>query len=80
QSAGVAEHHASLEFSSSDSSFILRDLNSPQGTFVNRCQVQNAAVRVSPGDKLSFGTAGASFELLLLGEAAQVGLGMPRRG
>ncbi|NXQ55627.1 FHAD1 protein, partial [Anthoscopus minutus] len=76
QSAGVADRHAALEFSASDNSFILQDFNSPQGTFVNGCQVQNAAVRVRPGDVLSFGTAGASFELVLDG-AAQVGEGMP---
>ncbi|NXA93175.1 FHAD1 protein, partial [Melanocharis versteri] len=58
QSAGVADRHAALEFSASDSSFILQDFNSPHGTFVNSCQVQNAAVRVRPGDILSFGTAG----------------------
>ncbi|NXD31491.1 FHAD1 protein, partial [Spelaeornis formosus] len=72
QSAGVADRHAALEFSASDNSFILQDFNSPQGTFVNSCQVQNAAVRVKPGDILSFGTAGASFELLVVDEAAQV--------
>ncbi|NWT72264.1 FHAD1 protein, partial [Prunella himalayana] len=76
QSAGVADRHAALEFSASDNSFILRDFNSPHGTFVNSCQVQNAAVRVRPGDILSFGTAGASFELVVDG-AAQVGVGMP---
>ncbi|NWY27380.1 FHAD1 protein, partial [Pheucticus melanocephalus] len=76
QSAGVAERHAALEFFASDDSFILQDLNSPHGTFVNSCQVQNAAVRVRPGDVLSFGTAGVSFELVLDG-AAQVALGMP---
>ncbi|XP_023795965.1 forkhead-associated domain-containing protein 1 [Cyanistes caeruleus] len=79
QAAGVADLHAALEFSASDNSFILQDFNSPHGTFVNSCQVQNAAVRVSPGDILSFGTAGVSFELVLDG-AAQVGLGMPREG
>ncbi|XP_032935787.2 forkhead-associated domain-containing protein 1 [Catharus ustulatus] len=68
QSAGVAARHAALQFSASDKSFILQDFNSPHGTFVNGCQVQNAAVRVSPGDVLSFGTAGASFELLLDGD------------
>ncbi|XP_050838665.1 forkhead-associated domain-containing protein 1-like isoform X3 [Serinus canaria] len=71
RSAGVADRHAALEFSASDNSFILQDFNSPHGTFVNSCQVQNAAVRVRPGDILSFGTAGASFELVLDG-AAQV--------
>ncbi|NXO23771.1 FHAD1 protein, partial [Cisticola juncidis] len=79
QCAGVADRHAALEFCPSDSSFILRDFNSPHGTFVNSCQVQNAAVRVRPGDILSFGTAGASFELVLDG-AAQVGAGMPGEG
>ncbi|NXI28105.1 FHAD1 protein, partial [Sterrhoptilus dennistouni] len=80
QSAGVAAHHAALEFSTSENnSFILQDFNSPHGTFVNSCQVQNAAVRVWPGDVLSFGTTGASLELLVDG-AAQVGLGMPGEG
>ncbi|XP_017687450.1 PREDICTED: forkhead-associated domain-containing protein 1 [Lepidothrix coronata] len=71
QSAGVADRHAALEFSASDNSFILQDFNSPHGTFVNSCQVQNAAVGVRPGDILRFGTAGAAFELVLDG-AAQV--------
>ncbi|XP_049664950.1 LOW QUALITY PROTEIN: forkhead-associated domain-containing protein 1 [Accipiter gentilis] len=67
QSAGVADHHAALEFAASDNSFVLQDFNSPHGTFVNGCQVQNAAVRVSPGDILHFG--GASFELVVDGTA-----------
>ncbi|XP_027558729.1 forkhead-associated domain-containing protein 1 [Neopelma chrysocephalum] len=71
QSAGVADRHAALEFSALDNSFILQDFNSPQGTFVNSCQVQNAAVGVRPGDILRFGTAGAAFELVLDG-AAQI--------
>ncbi|NXI94215.1 FHAD1 protein, partial [Psophia crepitans] len=74
QSAGVADHHAALKFTASDNSFILQDFNSPHGTFVNGCQVQNAAVKVSPGDILRFGSAGASFELVVDG-AAQVRLG-----
>ncbi|XP_016158867.1 PREDICTED: forkhead-associated domain-containing protein 1 [Ficedula albicollis] len=84
QSAGVAARHAALEFSASDKSFILRDFNSPHGTFVNSCQVQNAAVRVRPGDILSFGSAGASFELGLDGDAQwqlppdSLGRGVPR--
>ncbi|XP_077644210.1 forkhead-associated domain-containing protein 1 [Lonchura striata] len=70
QAAGVADRHAALEFSASDNSFILQDFNSPHGTFVNSCQVQNAAVRVRPGDILSFGTAkGATFQLVVDGAA-----------
>ncbi|NWZ43912.1 FHAD1 protein, partial [Brachypodius atriceps] len=79
QSAGVADRHAALQFSASDNSFVLQDFNSPQGTFVNSCQVQNASVKVRPGDILSFGTAGASFQLLVDG-AAQVRVGMPGKG
>ncbi|NXQ93079.1 FHAD1 protein, partial [Sagittarius serpentarius] len=74
QSAGVADHHAALEFAASDNSFVLEDFNSPHGTFVNGCQVQNAAVGVSPGDILRFGAGGASFELVVDG-AAQVRMG-----
>ncbi|NWS74383.1 FHAD1 protein, partial [Crotophaga sulcirostris] len=62
QSPGVADHHAALRFAASENSFILQDFNSLHGTFVNGCQVQNAAVKVCPGDILSFGTGGAAFE------------------
>lgn len=71
QSAGVADHQAALRFTAWDNSFVLQDFNSPHGTFVNGCQVQNAAVKVSPGDILRFGAGGASFELVVDG-AAQV--------
>ncbi|XP_072210475.1 forkhead-associated domain-containing protein 1 isoform X1 [Excalfactoria chinensis] len=67
QSAGAEEHHAALEFTGWESGFVLQDLNSPQGTFVNGCQVQNAAVHVGPGDILRFGAQGASFELMVDG-------------
>ncbi|KAM6108898.1 forkhead-associated domain-containing protein 1 [Pterocles gutturalis] len=71
QSPGVAEHHAVLEFTASDNGFVLQDCNSPHGTFVNGCQVQNAAVKVIPGDVLRFGRGGAAFQLVMDG-AAQV--------
>ncbi|NXE96834.1 FHAD1 protein, partial [Menura novaehollandiae] len=79
QSTGVADHHAALKFSDSDNSFVLQDFNSHHGTFVNSCQVQNAAVRVRPGDILRFGTTGGSFELVV-DETAQVGVGLHREG
>ncbi|NXN76453.1 FHAD1 protein, partial [Himantopus himantopus] len=79
QSTGVADHHAALEFAAWDNSFVLQDFNSPQGTFVNGCQVQNAAVKVSPGDILRFGAGGASFQLVVDG-AAQVRAGAAPRG
>ncbi|NXJ91722.1 FHAD1 protein, partial [Corythaixoides concolor] len=79
QSAGVADHHAALEFSASDNSFILQDFNTLHGTFVNGCQVQNAAVKVAPGDILRFGTGGASFELVVDG-VPQVRVGAAAQG
>ncbi|NXW43828.1 FHAD1 protein, partial [Nyctiprogne leucopyga] len=79
QSTGVADHHAALRLATSDNSFVLQDFNSPYGTFVNGCQVQNAAVGVSPGDILRFGTRGASFQLVVDG-AAQVRVGAAAQG
>uniref|UniRef100_A0A8D2JFP2 FHA domain-containing protein n=1 Tax=Varanus komodoensis TaxID=61221 RepID=A0A8D2JFP2_VARKO len=55
QSSGVEGHHAAIELSDSENNFILRDFNSTHGTFVNDCHIQNAAVKVSPGDILRFG-------------------------
>nr|XP_020636893.1 forkhead-associated domain-containing protein 1 [Pogona vitticeps] len=65
KSAGVEDHHAVIEFSPAENGFILRDFNSAHGTFVNDCHVQNAAVKVSPGDILRFGFSGTAFELVL---------------
>ncbi|XP_059572311.1 forkhead-associated domain-containing protein 1 isoform X2 [Alligator mississippiensis] len=65
KSAGVEERHAAIEFSDSETSFVLRDFNSLHGTFVNDCQIQNAAVRVGPGDILRFGSGGTSYELAI---------------
>ncbi|NWT61916.1 FHAD1 protein, partial [Erythrocercus mccallii] len=80
QAAGVADRHVALEFSASDNSFILQDFNSPHGTFVNSCQVQNAAVRVRPGDILSFGTAGAGGGWGCPGRGGDVQGKVPREG
>ncbi|NXU57827.1 FHAD1 protein, partial [Turnix velox] len=67
KSPGVAEHHAALEFCPWDKSFILQDFSSLHGTFVNGCQVQNAAVKVASGDILCFGAGGAFFRLVVDG-------------
>ncbi|XP_042335748.1 forkhead-associated domain-containing protein 1 isoform X2 [Sceloporus undulatus] len=72
KSAGIEDHHAALEFSEAENSFVLRDFNSAQGTFVNDCQIQNAAVKVGPGDVLHFGPNGAAFELVLDNAPQQV--------
>ena len=43
----------------------LQDLNTQQGTYVNDCRVQNAAVRLAPGDQIRFGSESSSYELQL---------------
>ncbi|XP_068771713.1 forkhead-associated domain-containing protein 1 isoform X4 [Struthio camelus] len=63
ESAGVEERHAALACAGPAGGFVLQDFNSAHGTFVNDCRVQNAAVSVSPGDTLRFGSGGASYQL-----------------
>ncbi|XP_070615035.1 forkhead-associated domain-containing protein 1 isoform X2 [Erythrolamprus reginae] len=65
QSPGLEDHHAALEFSEAEHSFILRDFNTSSGSFVNNCQIQNVAVKVGQGDLLRFGSGGPTFELVL---------------
>uniref|UniRef100_A0A674K9G1 FHA domain-containing protein n=1 Tax=Terrapene triunguis TaxID=2587831 RepID=A0A674K9G1_9SAUR len=65
QSVGIEDHHAVIEFSESENSFVLQDFNSLHGTFVNDCHIQNAAVKVGAGDILHFGSGGTSYELVI---------------
>ena len=55
--------HALVEYSESESCYVLQDLNSAHGTYVNDCRVQNATVRLAPGDIIRFGYAGVPHEL-----------------
>lgn len=55
QNAGVDYQHAVIEYSEADQCYVIQDLNTAQGTFVNGCRVQNAAVRLAPGDSIQFG-------------------------
>ncbi|XP_036388569.1 forkhead-associated domain-containing protein 1 [Megalops cyprinoides] len=63
QNGGVEEHHALIEHSEADRCFVLHDLNSTHGTFVNGCRIHNAAVRLAPGDELHFGYGGPAYQL-----------------
>ncbi|XP_034280196.1 forkhead-associated domain-containing protein 1 isoform X2 [Pantherophis guttatus] len=65
KSPGLEDHHAALEFSDAEHSFVLRDFNTSSGSFVNDCQIQNVAVKVGQGDLLRFGSGGPIFELVL---------------
>ncbi|CAL1541605.1 unnamed protein product [Lymnaea stagnalis] len=63
QLPGVDYQHCVIEYSEQDDCFIIQDLNTAQGTYVNDVRVQNAAVRLAPGDHIRFGYNGQPFEL-----------------
>ncbi|KAK3583390.1 hypothetical protein CHS0354_040353 [Potamilus streckersoni] len=65
QSVGVDQQHAVIEYSEAEDCYVLQDLNTAQGTYVNDVRVQNAAVRLAPGDVIRFGYSGATYELLV---------------
>ncbi|XP_043540929.1 forkhead-associated domain-containing protein 1-like, partial [Chiloscyllium plagiosum] len=65
QNRGIDDRHALIELNDSENCFVVQDLNSSNGTFVNDCRIQNAAVRLAPGDVLRFGIGGDTFELLV---------------
>ena len=52
-----------IEYSDQEECFVLQDLNTANGTYVNDCRVQNAAVRLAPGDLIQFGHSSTSYEL-----------------
>ncbi|KAJ8016455.1 hypothetical protein DPEC_G00007380 [Dallia pectoralis] len=62
---GVEEHHALVAWSQSERCFVLKDLNTSHGTYVNDCCIHNAAVRLNPGDELSFGYGGSTYQLAI---------------
>ncbi|KAI4903240.1 hypothetical protein NFI96_022062, partial [Prochilodus magdalenae] len=62
---GVEEHHATIEWSEVEHCYVLSDLNSVHGTYVNDCRIHNAAVRLAQGDELHFGYGGSTYELVL---------------
>ncbi|KAK2175101.1 hypothetical protein NP493_750g01052 [Ridgeia piscesae] len=65
KTAGAEFQHAIIEYSNQDDCFVLQDLNTCQGTYINDCRVQNAAVRLAPGDIIRFGYGGMPYELEL---------------
>lgn len=53
-----------MEYVEDDNSFLLHDLNTVNGTYVNECRIQNAAVRLSENDTIRFGFNGTPFQLV----------------
>ncbi|XP_072101538.1 forkhead-associated domain-containing protein 1-like isoform X2 [Mobula birostris] len=65
KNGGIEDRHALIELSDTENWFVLQDLNSVNGTFVNDCRIQNAAVRLAPGDVLRFGIGGDTYEMVV---------------
>ncbi|XP_046726387.1 forkhead-associated domain-containing protein 1 isoform X3 [Silurus meridionalis] len=65
QNGGVDEHHATIEWNEIKHCYVLTDLNSAHGTYVNDCQIHNATVCLTPGDELHFGYGGSAYKLLV---------------
>ncbi|XP_069112463.1 forkhead-associated domain-containing protein 1-like isoform X2 [Argopecten irradians] len=63
QTPGIDQQHAVIEYHEQEDCYVLQDLNTAQGTYVNDCRVQNAIVRLAPGDIIKFGYGGVPFEL-----------------
>ncbi|XP_058641082.1 forkhead-associated domain-containing protein 1 isoform X2 [Onychostoma macrolepis] len=65
QNSGVDECHATIDWCEADGCYVICDLNSAHGTYVNDCRIHNATVRLSPGDQLHFGYGGSTYELCI---------------
>lgn len=59
------EQHALIEYIDDENCYILQDLNSSSGTFVNDCRIQNAAVRLIEQDTIRFGSGGETFQFIV---------------
>lgn len=59
------EHHATIEWNEREHCYVLNDLNSAHGTYVNDCCIHNAAVHLTPGDEIHFGYGGSGYKLLV---------------
>lgn len=57
--------HCKIDYSEQDGCYVLQDMNTSQGTYVNEVRVQNAAVRLAAGDLIRFGYSGQTYELVL---------------
>ncbi|KAK3104566.1 hypothetical protein FSP39_005088 [Pinctada imbricata] len=65
QTHGLDVQHAVIEYNEQEDCYVLQDLNTAQGTYVNDCRIQNAVVRLAPGDVIKFGYGGVPHELII---------------
>jgi len=62
QAGSVDTQHAVIDYNEANDRYLLQDLNSAQGTFVNNSRVQNSSVRLTNGDVIRFGGSTKTFE------------------
>lgn len=65
KSSSVDQQHALLEYLPEDECFVLQDLNSVHGTYVNDCRVENVSIRLCAGDIIRFGKSSIKHELVI---------------
>ena len=71
QSPNIDSQHAVIEYCENENTFVIQDLNTVNGTYINDCRVQNAAIRLAEQDVIRFGFNGMPFQFLLQGHNIQ---------
>ena len=61
-----------VEYDDEQRCFIVKDLNSSTGTYVNDCRVQNAAARLADRDVIRFGYNGLPLEFRVEQQSQEV--------
>ena len=67
-SSNTDPYHAIIEKNHVQNCFILTDLNTLYGTFVNDKKLQNTAIRLHPGDVIRFGHSESTYEFGITNE------------
>jgi len=70
QSSTVDRQHAVIDIDELGESYVLQDLNTTYGTYVNDCRIENAAIRLLSGDVIRFGNSNILYEFVASGEPA----------
>jgi len=63
--SSVNQQHALIEYRTDEDCFILQDLNSGQGSYVNERRVENSYYQLEKGDMLRFGDSSDTYELVV---------------
>jgi pSer/pThr/pTyr-binding forkhead associated (FHA) protein len=64
QSSAVDRQHAVIDIDELGESYVLQDLNTTYGTYVNDCRIDNAAIKLFSGDIIRFGNSNILYEFV----------------